>query len=83
MTKKIAPIEAEVETEEIIFSAKDLANELGIDAKSFRRWLRAQTTDRANKGGRWNFTAETKADYLAAYRKDEVIEDEDEAELDD
>ena len=71
MTKKAAstielPAEAEAPTEEI-FSAKDLAKELGIDAKSFRRWLRSQTPDRANKGGRWIFDAASKATWLAAY----------------
>lgn len=50
------------------FSAKDLASELGIDPKSFRRWLRAHTAERANKGGRWVFTAESKAAFLDAYR---------------
>lgn len=63
-----APSEAPVEApEETTYSAKDLAKELGIDAKSFRRWLRAHTADRANKGGRWVFTAESKAQFIAAY----------------
>lgn len=53
--------------EETTFSAKDLANELKIDAKAFRRWLRAHTEDRANKGGRWIFTEKAKDDILAAY----------------
>lgn len=72
MTKiKNATATAEVTTdapaEVEIFSAKDLATACGTDAKSFRRWLRAQTNDRANKGGRWIFTAESKAAYIAAY----------------
>lgn len=54
-------------TEEVTFSAKELATELGIDPKSFRRWLRAHTADRANKGGRWIFTAETRDAILTAY----------------
>lgn len=70
---------AEVEAEEVItFSAKQLATELNIDAKAFRRWLRAHTTDRANKGGRWVFTAEEKADLLEAYHRtpaEDPIED--------
>lgn len=57
----------ETEVEEVTFSAKDLAVACGTDAKSFRRWLRAQTEQRANKGGRWIFTAESKAAYIAAY----------------
>lgn len=57
----------EVETEEVTFSAKEVATELGTDPKSFRRWLRSHTEDRANKGGRWVFTAETKALIIAAY----------------
>lgn len=52
---------------EVTFSAKDLALELNTDPKSFRRWLRAHTADRANKGGRWVFTAETKAAIITAY----------------
>lgn len=74
MSRKTAtPIndEAEAEvaevTEEVTFSAKELATELGLDPKTFRRWLRAHTADRANKGGRWIFTAETKDAILAAY----------------
>lgn len=61
---------AEVTTDavaEVTFSAKDLANELKTDAKSFRRWLRAHTADRANKGGRWVFTAESKAAIIKEY----------------
>lgn len=69
-TKELPAIEEleEVEVEAETFSAKDLAKELGIDAKSFRRWLRAHTEDRANKGGRWVFTADSKAEFLEAYR---------------
>ncbi len=55
-------------SEEKTFSAKDLAAECGTDPKTFRRWLRAQTTDRANKGGRWIFTEESKAQFIAAYK---------------
>lgn len=66
---QVADEATDTETEaEVTFSAKDLASELGIDAKAFRRWLRANTTDRANKGGRWVFTAESKAQFIDAYR---------------
>jgi len=72
MTKHNATPVADDETTEaaaeILFSAKDLAAELNIDAKSFRRWLRSQTPDRANKGGRWVFDAESKEAWLNAYR---------------
>ena len=57
----------EVEAEEVTFSAKELAAEVGTDPKSFRRWLRSWTTDRAEKGGRWIFDADRKAIVLAAY----------------
>mgnify|MGYP002082243901 CR=1 FL=1 len=73
-TKQATPVADEVEgTEpgantENMFSAKDLAAELGIDPKAFRRWLRGHTTARANKGGRWLFTAETKAQMIDAYK---------------
>ena len=72
MTKKsttATPVIDEVTTTdtEITFSAKEVATELGTDPKSFRRWLRSHTEDRANKGGRWIFTAETKALIIAAY----------------
>lgn len=60
--------EGDEDEAEDTFSAKDLASELGIDPKSFRRWLRAHTAERANKGGRWVFTAESKAAFLDAYR---------------
>lgn len=35
----------------------ELAKELGTDPKTFRRFLRSLTTDRAGKGGRWNIEA--------------------------
>ena len=66
------------------FAPKDIAAELGIDAKSFRRWLRRQTSDRAGKGGRWVFDAEGKAALVAAYHKAEAeAAAEDEPEVDD
>lgn len=73
--KRPAPVEdvADVEVEgsdaPILFTAKDLANELKIDQKSFRRWLRSYTKTRANKGGRWSFTTEARDELLAAYAK--------------
>lgn len=75
----------ETEAEEITFSPKDLADELGTDAKSFRRWLRNYTPDRAaDNGGRWVFTADRKAELIAAYNKsddetDDAVEEADEA----
>lgn len=73
-TKTKAPATTEAPTEalteapdEVTFSAKEVAAELGLDPKSFRRWLRAHTADRANKGGRWIFTTESKAAFIAAY----------------
>ena len=61
-------LEAEVEIiEEVTFSAKEVATELNLDPKSFRRWLRAHTAERANKGGRWIFTPEGKEAIIAAY----------------
>lgn len=63
----VAPATDDETTTEITFSAKDLAAECGVDAKAFRRWLRSHTADRANKGGRWKFTAEAKAELLAAF----------------
>ena len=70
--------EEEVEVEaEVTFSAKDLAAELGLDAKSFRRWLRSYTPDRAvDQGGRWSFTADRKAELIAAYNADETDAEE-------
>jgi hypothetical protein len=60
--------EAEVTIEEITFSAKDLANEAGTDAKTFRRWLRAHF-ERPNKGERWVFTPAQRAQVLDAFNK--------------
>lgn len=71
VAEELDTIETEVEveeTEELTFSAKALATELGTDAKSFRRWLRNYTKERANKGGRWAFTADRKAELIAAYK---------------
>jgi hypothetical protein len=70
---KVTAVEDDAITEvtkapaEITFSAKDLAAECETDPKSFRRWLRSYTTSRANKGGRWIFTAAAKAEILKAY----------------
>lgn len=71
----------ETETEEITFSPKDLAAELGTDAKSFRRWLRNFTPERAaDNDGRWAFTADRKAELIAAYNAtDEETPEADEA----
>jgi hypothetical protein len=67
--------EDEDEAEEVTFSPKEIASELGITAKDFRRWLRSKTDRRANKGGRWVFTADEKADWIQAYNsKDEAAE---------
>lgn len=66
--EEVIEVEADEASAEVTFSAKDLANELGIDAKSFRRWLRSVTPERANKGGRWIFNEETKAAFVAAYQ---------------
>lgn len=76
--------EEETETEEIFFSPKDLAKELGTDAKSFRRWLRNYTPERAaDHDGRWKFTADRKAELIAAYNAtdedDDAVEEADEA----
>lgn len=73
----------ETETEELTFSAKDLAAELNTDAKSFRRWLRNYTPERAaDNGGRWVFTADRKAEIIAAYTAtDEDAEAAEEAEV--
>lgn len=85
-TKATPVLEAEevieTDTEVTTFSAKEVANELGIDAKSFRRWLRAHTTDRANKGGRWVFTAEEKADLLEAYHRTPAEDPAEDLEVD-
>ena len=54
MTKRDAPA-----TPEVTLSAKEMATELGTDPKSFRRFLRTLTEDRAGKGGRWTFDTDT------------------------
>jgi hypothetical protein len=66
-TPEVEADEVEATDEEVTFSPKDLAAELNTDAKSFRRWLRSYTSDRANKGGRWVFDADTKATLIEAY----------------
>ena len=87
MTKNAVTPDTEVEeTEtEITFSAKDLAAELGTDAKSFRRWLRNYTPERAaDAGGRWAFTADRKAELIAAYKADDAdaeVDEDDESEV--
>jgi len=57
------------EAEEITFSAKDLATAAGTDSKSFRRWLRDYTGERANENGRWVFSPARADELLDAYAK--------------
>lgn len=65
MTKNAAT--APEATEAATLSAKEMAAELGTDPKSFRRFLRGLTEDRAGKGGRWVFDADTAAAVRIAY----------------
>jgi hypothetical protein len=69
---------------EVTFSAKELATLCDTDAKTFRRWLRTQTEQRANKGGRWVFDAEARDHYVEAFltRNDAPADDEVEADAD-
>lgn len=64
--------EVEAEVTDNTISAKALAEELGIDAKAFRRWLRKHTTNRAGKGGRWTFLPEEVSALKAAFLKAEA-----------
>ena len=58
------------EPTEPTYSAKDLAVAAGTDSKSFRRWLRDFTNERAaDNGGRWVFSEDRKAALLDAYAK--------------
>lgn len=77
-----APEATETATEEISFSAKDLAALCGVDGKAFRRWLRSTTDARANKGGRWKFTAEERDALVGKYnaRNEKPASDEAPAE---
>jgi hypothetical protein len=59
--------EVEVTEEVTTLTAKEMAAELGTDAKSFRRFLRGITDARANKGGRWIFTPEAAEAIRTAY----------------
>lgn len=60
----------ELEAEEVTtISAKELAARCNTDPKSFRRWLRRQTDNRAGKGGRWVFTADEADALVEAYNK--------------
>lgn len=53
---------------DVTYTPKDLAVELGITPKDFRRWLRTQTDDRAGRGGTWSIDEETRILLLDAYR---------------
>jgi len=54
-------------TPEVTMTAKELAAELNTDPKSFRRFLRSRTDDRAGKGGRWVFDAKAADDIRQAW----------------
>lgn len=75
--------EAEVE-EPTTFSPKHVADQLGIDAKAFRRWLRRQTDQRAGKGGRWAFSADQVEELVAKFnappKAEPEVDDEPEAD---
>lgn len=75
-TKNTTPEVEEPKAEETTISAKALADELGIDPKAFRRWLRRHTENRAGKGGRWTFTPDQVEELKAAYNKDAEAEAE-------
>jgi hypothetical protein len=78
----------EPEAEVTLTTPKALASELGTDPKTFRRFLRSVTDDRAGKGGRWGFTAdqvdELKARWAARAEKatQPTIDDADIDDLD-
>lgn len=55
MTKKTETLVDPEQDAGATITAKQLAGELGTDPKSFRRFLRSLTEDRAGKGGRWLF----------------------------
>lgn len=82
-TKTATPVKDDEKTEEAApetVSVKELAERVGTDPKSFRRWLRKQTNDRANKGGRWAFTHEAADALEAAYKKPKEAKTETTAE---
>lgn len=54
-------------TTETFISPKDLAEIWGTDPKSVRRFLRANTTNRAGKGGRWEISIDDVEVLTAAY----------------
>lgn len=56
----------ETPAEEVTFSAKDLATELGTDPKTFRRWCRANLSH--TKGERWIFDTKSKDSVLEQFR---------------
>jgi transcription initiation factor IIE alpha subunit len=57
---------AEIEAPKVAdLTPKDLAERWGTDAKTVRRFIRTQTSDRANKGGRWAISSKA-ADELTA-----------------
>lgn len=72
-TKNTTPEVTEVEAE-VTLSAKAVADELGLDPKAFRRWLRRHTENRAGKGGRWTFTTSQVEELKAAYAKNPEVE---------
>jgi hypothetical protein len=55
-------------TTDATYTPKDLAKDLGITPKDFRRWLRTQTDERAGRGGTWSIDEATKDILLARYR---------------
>lgn len=51
------------------YTATEVAKELGISAKDFRRFLRTQTDQRAGKGGSWVIDEETKDELIRRYNE--------------
>lgn len=67
--RKNTTTEVEATEADAKITVKDLCEALDAEPKSFRRWLRTQTTDRAGRGGRWVFSPEVAEQLKAAYNE--------------
>lgn len=59
--------DADEDNEDGLMTPKELAAELGTDPKTFRKFLRGLTNDRAGKGGRWKLDDATVATLRVAW----------------
>lgn len=80
-TKKSASKKAPKPKKVATFTTSDIAEELGIESKTLRVFLRSQDMG-VGRGKRYKFTEAEVAEIVDAYQSDDEVEDDDESDDD-